>query len=92
MIKQKDPNPLNIFEARQTNILPPHFDVLTQPMMYNLQESITRWIYDNTKGRFYIGRGVVLRDNQIETVLKIGFEDPKESSYFALACPHLKYN
>ena len=72
--------------------LPPHFDVLTQPMTYNLQESITRWIYDNMKGRFYVGRGVALRDNQIETVLKIGFEDPKESSYFALACPHLKYN
>ena len=28
----------------------------------------------------------------IAKVLKIGFENPKELSYFTLACPYLKYN
>jgi len=31
------------------------------------------------------------KQNKIETVLRAGFEDPKELSYFVLACPLLKY-
>lgn len=90
MIK-KDPNPLNLFGARQLEMLPPSFSVVTMPAIYNTQDSIIRWIYDNCKGRFYVGKGVDLKNGSVETVVKIGFEDPKESSYFVLACPYLKY-
>lgn len=91
MAKIKDPNPTNFFEGRQLELLPPHFEVQTMPMMYNLQESVTKWITGNLKGRFYVGKGIELKSNKVDTVLKVGFEDPKEASYFALACPHLKY-
>jgi hypothetical protein len=77
---------------RQVDVLPPHFEVITTPMTYNINDSIANWIKRNLKGRFYIGQGVVINSSsQIETVIKIAFEDPKEASYFALACPHLKY-
>lgn len=48
------------------------------------------------KGRFYVGNSLTLKkDNEaktVHTVLKVGFEEPKELSYFTLACPLLKYN
>jgi hypothetical protein len=91
MNKIKEPNALNFFKARQMKILPPHFDVVSQPLIYNLEDSVARWIEQNLKGRYYIGKGVELKDNTIQTVLRIGFENPKEASYFMLACPHLKY-
>jgi hypothetical protein len=88
----KEPNPLNFYNMRQVDVLPPHFEVITTPMTYNINDSIANWIKRNLKGRFYIGQGVVINSSsQIETVIKIAFEDPKEASYFALACPHLKY-
>lgn len=91
MAKIKEPNALNYYDMRQVDILPPHFEVITTPMTYNIDDSIASWVQRNLKGRFYVGRGVVIVDGKIESAVKIGFEDPKEASYFALACPHLKY-
>lgn len=64
-------------------------------MRYNLELTISKWILDNLKGRFYIGNALTIQTKEtksIAKVLKIGFENPKELSYFTLACPHLKYN
>ena len=92
MIKNKKANPLEFFELREAHYLPPHFETITTPVMYNLQESISKWIRDHLKGRYYIGKSIdVSHTNDVSSVLKIGFEDPKEASYFMLACPHLKY-
>jgi hypothetical protein len=90
-VKLKEPNPLNFYGVRQVDILPVHFEVVTTPMTYNLSESIVSWIQRNLKGRFYVGKGISTIDSQLESIIKIGFEDPKEASYFTLACPHLKY-
>jgi len=49
---------------------------------------MSTWVHDNLKGRYYIGSTI---DQNYKTVLKIGFEEPKELSYFMLACPLLKY-
>jgi len=90
--KLKKPNPLNLFHLRQLKVAPGHFEYIIIPMRYNLQDSIARWIVDNLKGRFYIGKTLdVDTSNQLGTMLQIGFEEPKELSYFTLACPHLKY-
>jgi hypothetical protein len=91
MIKDREANPLNLFEMRRMKNCPPHFETTSTIMMYNLEDSIIRWIKDNLKGRFYVGKGVDIKDGNIENVVKIGFEEPKEASYFILACPHLKY-
>jgi hypothetical protein len=92
MLRLKDPNPLNFFNLRQLKVPPEHFEYVSIPMNYNLQDSIAKWITDHQKGRFYVGKTVeVDSSNQVVTLLKIGFEDHKELSYFTLACPYLKY-
>lgn len=93
LLKKHEPSALNFFELRRTKVPPPWFEYINIPMRYNLEASITKWITENLKGRFYVGKSVMLTDGgNIDTVLKIGFEEPKECSYFTLACPHLKYN
>jgi len=72
---------------------PPHFESINLPSQrYNLERSVSKWIYDNLKGRYYVGQSTTLNDqNQWEKVLTVSFENPKELSYFTLACPLLKY-
>lgn len=92
MKTEKEPNPLNFFGERQLDLLPPNFDVITMSLHRNkfgTLEAVTQWVYDNCKGRFYVGKGIQLSNGTIESVIKLGFEDPKESSYFVLACPYL---
>jgi hypothetical protein len=92
MIKNKTPNPLNVFEVRQVKSAPPHFEYVNLPMKYNLEESLIKWIKQNLKNRFYAGKNVSLdSDNKLVQVLTVGFEETKDMSYFMLACPHLKY-
>jgi hypothetical protein len=84
-------NPLNILECREVQDPPPFFHYHFLDLKYNLIDSIKEWIYDNLKHRFYIGETLVLEDNQYKIKIKIGFEEPKELSFFLLACSHLKY-
>ena len=92
MIKNKTPNPLNVFEVRQVKSAPPHFEYVNLPMKYNLEESLVKWIKQNLKNRFYAGKNISLdSDNKLVQVLTVGFEETKDMSYFMLACPHLKY-
>lgn len=92
-LKIKKANRLNFFGVRKANSSPPHFEYITIPLHYNLERSMDKWIHDNLKGRYYIGRTLKINpiDRSISEVLNIGFEEPKELSYFTLACPHLKY-
>jgi predicted secreted protein len=93
MQKNKEPNPLNFFEIRRQEVPCPHFEYICLPTTYNLEHSLSKWITENLKGRYYLGKSLYLSESgQIENVMKVGFEDPKECSYFTLACPHLKYN
>tara|TARA_B100000497_G_C7426560_1_gene267047 strand:+ start:77 stop:358 length:282 start_codon:yes stop_codon:yes gene_type:complete len=92
MIKNKKPNPLNVFEVRQVKSALPHFEYVNLPIKYNLEESLVKWINQNLKNRFYTGKNVTLdSDNKLTQVLTVGFEETKDMSYFMLACPHLKY-
>jgi hypothetical protein len=92
MIKNNEPNPLNVFEVRRSTFASPHFEYVHIPMKYNLEDSINKWIEKNLKNRYYVGKNVVLdSDNKITRVVTIGFEETKDMSYFMLACPFLKY-
>lgn len=93
MQKKQDPNPLNFFDIRIQSKPCVHFEYVNIPVRYNLQQSIIKWITENLKGRFYVGTTIALTNtDDLERVIRIGFEDAKECSYFTLACPHLKYN
>ena len=92
MIKNKTPNPLNVFEVRQVKSALPHFEYVNLPMKYNLEESLIKWIKQHLRHRFYAGKNVSLdSENKLVQVLTVGFEETKDMSYFMLACPHLKY-
>lgn len=91
-IKLKKPNPLDYYGVRTSLTPPPHFEYISIPIRYNLERSINRWISEHLKGRYYIGKTIGLnKERGLEEILQIGFEEPKELSYFTLACPHLKY-
>ena len=94
LLKTNQPNRLEVFECRQSNVAPIHFEYIKLPLTYNLQDSISKWITENLKGRYYVGKSLGIDKqgvNTFTTVLKVGFEEPKELSYFTLACPLLKY-
>ena len=92
-MKIKEPNALNFFEVRRAKLPPPYFEYILLPTRYNLEQSLIKWIDQNLRGRFYVGRAIgVLPNNGIENMTKVGFEEAKELSYFTLACPYLKYN
>ena len=86
------PNALNFFDMREVSYASPHFEYTHFKQQYNFQDAIQKWITKNLKGRFHIGTTLVLDGhNQYQNNVTVGFEDPKELSYFMLACPHLKY-
>ncbi len=92
MIKNKKPNPLNVFDIRQVKTAVPSFEYVNLPIKYNLEESLSKWINSNLRNRYYIGRKVTLdNDNKLQHIITVGFEKTKDMSYFMLACPHLKY-
>jgi hypothetical protein len=84
-------NPLNVLGCREVSDPPPHFHYLQLNLKYNIVESVRQWIYENLRSRFYLGECLQLTDNQFTIQIKIGFEEPKEASFFLLACPLLKY-
>ena len=86
------PNALNYFGIRELSVAPPHFEYITLKQNYNLEDAIRKWILKNLKSRFFIGKKIDLdKENTITSMVNLGFEDPKELSYFMLACPLLKY-
>lgn len=92
-MKLKDPNPLDVFEMRRVKFCPPHFTTTNIKKRYNIETAIAEWIDSNLSGRYYIGQNIELdADNNLSQVYTLGFESPKECSFFMLACPFLKYN
>ena len=92
MIKNKKPNPYEVFQVRKVKTAIPYFEYVNLPSQYNMEDSLNKWIRSNLKNRYYIGRKVTLdSENKLQQVITVGFEENKEMSYFMLACPHLKY-
>lgn len=90
-MKVKNLRPLDVLDLRRMAYCPPWFSDIMIPTSYNLEQAIINWIEQNLKSRFYIDTVLGIIDGKSSKVLKIAFEDPKELSFFTLACPHLKY-
>jgi hypothetical protein len=90
-LKNGKVNPLNALGLRKCKFPAHHFHYIIlpkyTPMLY---KGIDKWIYTNLNGRYYVGQTVDIVDNSIVYVLKIGFEQEKEVSFFKIACPYLK--
>lgn len=91
MLNADKVNPLNVLGCREVQNPPAYFHYVFIELKYNIFSPIREWIYQNLKNRFYIGESLQLEDNQFRIKIKIGFEEPKDASFFLLACPHLKY-
>ena len=64
MNKIRKPNALNLFGVRMPSSPPHHFEYIQIAQRYNLEKTITKWIDDNLRGRFYIGRSCVLKETK----------------------------
>ena len=85
-------SPEDFFNIRRLKYKPPHLAMIDLPSQYNLEQAVEKWIETNLKKRYYLNKTVGLtKENKLEQVMRVGFEDPKELSYFVLACPLLKY-
>jgi len=62
MLKLKKANALDLYNLRQPQSLPSHFNYIEIGIQYNLKETITKWITNSLKGRFYIGKSVKLNN------------------------------
>ena len=90
-LKNGKVNALNVLGLRKCKFPAHHFYYLTLPKYTPiLHKNIDSWIYLNLNGRYYIGQTIDLVDNSISYILKIGFEQEKEVSFFKIACPYLK--
>lgn len=88
-----DINPLDVLKCRRANNLCAHFTKATLPDSAIYDENIIDWVQIKLKGRFFVLRNpTVDSDGKFKSSLTIGFEDPKELTYFMLACPHLRRN
>ena len=90
--KTKEPNPLNFFECRKITKKPDGLQMLKINFDHTeTSEHMEKWILENLKGRYYIGRHLdVDRNGTIKNYLLVAFESPKELSIFNLSCPYIQ--
>ena len=90
--KTKEPNSLNYFDCRKFSKKPDGLQILKlQTDHTETNEHIEKWILENLKGRYYIGRHLdVDRNGTIKNYLLVAFENPKELSIFNLSCPYIQ--
>jgi hypothetical protein len=84
MLKDLQPNPLNVFGLRRLDHCPPHFHKISFQLRTS-EKSISDWIWTNLEGRFFYGDHYH-RDvhDKIYFEKTVAFEIPGEASYFAL--------
>ena len=89
----REPNCLDYFGVRRTPLPCPHFVyTIVGGSPYNFVQTYANWITANLSGRFYVGKVAVgTSPGKWDFQLRIGFENPKELTYFQLICPHLRY-
>ena len=90
--KKNTPNPLNIYDCRKFGKKPHglEFLQLDYTMFDQSLEGIEKWILENLKGRYYVGKHLAVdNQNRIRNFILVGFENPKELSLFNLSCPYI---
>lgn len=88
-----DLNPLDILRVRKITTSAPHFNV-TRITDSEFFDGVEEWVKIKLKGRYAIYKAPYFdqETNTLKSSMHLGFEDPKELTYFMLACPHLRRN
>lgn len=84
----QDVNPLEVLNKRVVDFMPRHF-VKTCIGDVNSNET-HKWIRQNLTGRFCVVSHPVIDQSsgRLKHMKFVGFEEPKELTYFMLACPY----
>lgn len=88
-----DLNPLEVLYKRKVSSALPHFSKMKidKNDWYNESRETENWIRSKLTGRYYIETlPYVNKEDSIDYATFVGLEDPKEMTYFALACPHIR--
>lgn len=88
-----DLNVLDVLDCRKMITAVPHFSKIMVNRVDWDSDKIEDWITSNLKGRFYLlDQPYITEEGKLKSARFAGFEDPKEITYFILACPHLRRN
>lgn len=85
-------NPLSICDKRKMDFLPIHFSKfqITSGNFFH-DENLIDWIESKLFGRYSVTTlPSVDTDGKLTSSVFVGFEDPKELTYFMLAYPNLR--
>lgn len=84
-MKNRSPNPLNVFDLRRMDHKPPHFYSVVFDSISEVKP-MTDWIWENLEGRFYFGDHYGSDSASYISVLRkcAAFEIHSEASYFSL--------
>lgn len=83
-------NPLNVLGFRVLNRIPKHFHSVYVDVSCD-GPTLTRWIFANLNSRFGVVSELNISEaNHMTESIKIGFEDPRETTMFMLTCPYLE--
>lgn len=75
---------LDILRERRLNVIPPHFaKIKIENLIY--EKHIIDWIERRLTGRFSVSNELSVEENKIVPSRFIGFEDPKELTFFILS-------
>lgn len=81
MLKNKESNPLAVFNMQRMEFCPLHFQQLVFPLK-TVEKDILDWIYENTEGRFFLS-------DEINGTGCVAFEIHSEATYFAIFLPQI---
>ena len=88
-LNKRKVNPLNVLGFRVLTKIPKHFQSINVEISCDIP-SLTRWIYNNLNSRFSVVQELMVTEqNHMTESIKIGFEDPRETTMFMLTCPYL---
>jgi len=82
-LRNKEANPLAVFNMRRMDFCPPHFETVKFDLRVT-ETQIANWLYENTEGRFYLGQAVNESLDSPALCECAGFEVHSEATYFSM--------
>jgi len=84
-------NPLNVLKKRKVNHMPVHFSKMKINDSDLFDENLEGWIVAKLSGRYsLVHLPSIDESNTLKVSAFVGFENHKELTYFALACPYIR--
>lgn len=91
MIKNGEPNPLNIFNLRRLEYCAPHLEKVHFECRVH-DKILLDWIYENLESRFYYNDDIVLENGAMVVKKCVAFENPSDATYFCLVLDTINHS